>query len=267
MTNVATTESDEQESLLFEVREEIGYIVFNRPRTRNAMTFAMYERLAEICRTAEDHARVLVLRGAGDKAFAAGTDISQFLDLSSEAGGLEYEARVNGVMHAIEECKIPTIAAMHGAVTGGGAAIAACCDLRIGAPSMRFGVPIARTLGNCLSIENYARFSAIIGLARVKDLIFTTRLVDADEALRIGWLTELVDEEDQLLVRAEELAKQVAGFAPLTLRATKLALFRIRDGLNFDAGADLISLCYSSADFREGVTAFLEKRPPNWTGR
>ena len=255
----------DDDDLLFEVRDDIGYVTFNRPRTRNAMTFAMYERVAEICRTAGDVARVLVFSGAGDRAFAAGTDISQFLDLSSETGGLVYEARVNAVMQAIEDCAVPTIAAMHGAVTGGGATIAACCDLRIGAPSMRLGVPIARTLGNCLSIENYARFAAIIGLSRTKELLFTARLIEADEALRIGWVSELID-EDALLTRADELAKQIAGFAPLTLRATKLALFRIRDGQGLGSDDDLIASCYGSADFAEGIAAFLEKRPANWTG-
>ncbi len=251
--------------LLFEVRDGIGYVTFNRPNSRNALTFTMYERVAEICRTATDHARVLVFSGAGGRAFAAGTDISQFVDLSSAAGGLAYEARVNAVMQAIEDCEVPTIAAMHGAVTGGGATIAACCDLRIGTSSMRFGVPIARTLGNCLSIENYARLAAIIGLSRTKELLFTARLIEADEALRIGWVSELVDDE-QLMGRAEELAKQIARFAPLTLRATKLALLRIRDGLDLASDDDLIASCYGSADFREGITAFLEKRPANWTG-
>ena len=255
------------EELLYEVRDDIGWITFNRPQARNAFTFAMYDRLAEICRqSVADLPRVLVMTGAGDRAFAAGTDISQFLEFKTEEDVYGYEQRVNTVLSTIEDCPVPTIAAIRGACTGGGAGIAAACDLRIGAPSALFGAPVARTLGNCLSIANYARFSAIIGQARIKEILFTARLVDASESLAIGWLHEIVSSDDALLARAEELARLIAANAPLTLRATKMAIKRIKDLSVPEEGRDLLKMCYMSHDFHEGVEAFLAKRPPNWTG-
>src|SRR3954466_5869810 len=145
------------EELLYELRDGVGYVTFNRPQARNALTFAMYERLAEICTNANgDRAvKALLLTGAGDKAFAAGTDITQFRTFDKEQDALDYEDRIDRVMNAIEHCKVPTIAAIHGACTGGGASIAACCDLRIGSKTMKYGFPVARTLGNCLSLSSY----------------------------------------------------------------------------------------------------------------
>jgi len=162
---------------------------------------------------------------------------------------------------------VPTIAAIAGACTGGGAAIAACCDLRIAARNVRIGFPIARTLGNCLSSASLARLTALVGPARVKDLIFTARLVEADEALRVGLVGELVDDLPALERRAEELATLVAGHAPLTLRSTKEGLRRLQQRLSREEAEDLILMCYMSGDFREGMDAFLAKRPPQWKGR
>ena len=254
--------------LVYEVRGDIGYITFNRPAARNALTFAMYERLAEICASAgaTGTLRALVLCGAGDKAFAAGTDINQFRAFSSAEDAIAYERRIDKVLMAIEDCPVPTIAAICGACTGGGAAIAAVCDLRIATADARFGFPIARTLGNCLSPENYARLTALIGPARVKELIFTARLMSADEMLRVGLCTEILPDWEALVVRAAELAATVAGHAPLTLRVTKEALTRLARLSRIDA-EDLILRCYLSADFREGMDAFLSKRRPNWSGR
>ena len=159
--------------LLYEVRDGIGHVTFNRPQARNALTFAMYERVAEICDAAgsDPAVRVLLFTGAGEKAFAAGTDISQFRAFNSPEDALGYEERINRVLGVIEACPVPTLAAIAGACTGGGAGIAACCDMRIAATGMRFGFPIARTLGNCLSIANYARLVALLGPARVKEMI------------------------------------------------------------------------------------------------
>ena len=257
------------DDLLYEAKDGIGRIVFNRPHARNALTFGMYERLAEIC--AEAHAdpsmRALVLTGMGEKAFAAGTDIGQFRAFQSPEDGIAYEARIDRVLVALESCRVPTIAAIAGACTGGGAAIAACCDLRIGAANARFGFPIARTLGNCLSMANYARLSALIGPARVKEIIFTARLVEAEEARSIGLLSEVLADADALAARATELAQLVASHAPLTLQVTKEALRRLGEG-HGEAGADedLIVRCYTSQDFREGMDAFLNKRAPVWRG-
>ena len=253
--------------ILYEVRDSIGYVTFNRPTARNAFTFGMYETLANIC--AEAPARglnALLLTGAGDKAFAAGTDINQFRAFKTAKDAIDYERRIDGVLHAIETCKVPTIAAICGACTGGGAAIAAVCDLRIATTNMKFGFPIARTLGNCLSIENYARLTGLMGAARVKEMIFTARLIEGPEAKAIGLVSELLETKETLLARATELAQTIAQHAPLTLRVTKEALLRIGRLSRIEAH-ELVLTCYMSEDFREGMDAFLTKRKPQWRGK
>lgn len=256
------------EELLYEIHDGIGRITFNRPQARNSFTFPMYERLREICTQAENDSTVkaLVLTGAGGKAFAAGTDISQFKAFSTAEDVMEYEARIERVIGALESCSVPTIAAIGGACTGGGFTIAGCCDLRIATADARFGVPISRTLGNCLSGPNYARLVSLLGPARVKDIIFTARLIDAEEASRIGLVGEILPDYESLQRRADELARMVASHAPLTLRATKEALRRIKEKIIPGEDRDLILMCYMSGDFREGMDAFLNKRPPKWTG-
>jgi enoyl-CoA hydratase len=251
------------DELLYDQRNGIGHITLNRPQARNALTFPMYERLAEIAAAPGD-VRALIIIGSGEKAFAAGTDINQFRAFTGADDAIAYEARIDRVLGAIERCPVPTIAAIAGACTGGGAAIAAACDLRIAAANARFGFPIARTLGNCLSISNIARLSALVGPARVTEMIFTARLFSADEALSIGLVTEMLPDHAALQVRAAELATTLAGHAPLTMRATREALRRFRDNLPPDE--DLIRLCYTSQDFKEGMDAFLTKRTPVWRG-
>jgi enoyl-CoA hydratase/carnithine racemase len=254
--------------ILYEITDGIGRVTFNRPQARNAFTFQMYERLAEICAQAENDpsVKVLLLTGAGEKAFAAGTDISQFQDFSTAEHALEYESRIERVLAALENCRVPSIAAIAGVCTGGGFSIAGCCDLRIGAANARFGVPIGRTLGNCLSISNYVRLAALLGPALVKDIIFTARLIEAEEARKIGLLGEVLPDCETLQLRATELARTVASQAPLTLQVTKEALRRIKEKMNPEDDPELILKCYMSKDFREGMDAFLNKRPPKWTG-
>ena len=256
------------EELIHEVRDGIARVTFNRPQARNALTFAMYERLAEICAAAnrDRSIRVLIITGAGDRAFAAGTDISQFRAFKTPQDALDYEARIDRVVGSIEECRVPIIAAIAGACTGGGAGIAAACDLRIAAANARFGFPIARTLGNCLSMGNLSRLAALIGIARAKEIILTARLVEAAEAQTLGLVSEVLPDHASLMARAEELAKLLTGHAPLTMQATKEALRRLRPKLAAEEGRDLILMCYMSRDFREGMEAFLEKRPPQWKG-
>ncbi|GAA0584824.1 enoyl-CoA hydratase/isomerase family protein [Craurococcus roseus] len=256
------------EDLLYEVRDGIGFATLNRPQARNALTFPMYERLAALCGEIASDAgvRALIVTGAGDRAFAAGTDISQFRDFRTAEDALAYEARVDRALTAIEECPKPTVAAIAGACTGGGAAIAAVCDMRLGTADARIGFPIAKTLGNCLSMANYARLAALVGPARVIDLVYTARLVGAEEARSIGLLSEVLPDRAALLARAEELARTLAGHAPLTLRATKEAMRRLRLAARAVDGDDLVAMCFTSADFREGVESFLARRPPRWTG-
>jgi enoyl-CoA hydratase len=260
----------ETPDMLYSHADGIGVLTLNRPQARNALTFAMYEEITRIASdpVANGASRVLILTGAGDKAFAAGTDISQFLDFKTSEDALAYEARIERVLDTLETCAVPTIAAISGAVTGGGAAIAACCDLRIATASARFGFPIARTLGNCLSMRNYTRLVGMLGAARVKEIIFTARLMDAGEGKAVGLYSEVVADHAALMTRVHELAATIAGHAPLTLRATKEALHRIAQGgpvTNDDS--DILLSCYLSEDFREGMAAFLGKRPPNWKGR
>jgi enoyl-CoA hydratase len=262
-------EDSSEQDLLYSVDDGIAHLTFNRPDARNALTFAMYERMAEICQAAGDDRsiKVMILTGAGDKAFASGTDISQFRAFKTAQDALDYEARIDRVLGALEACRVPTIAAISGACTGGGAGIAACCDLRIGTASTRIGFPIARTLGNCLSMSNLARLNALVGPARATEMIFTARLVEADEAASLGLLNEVVPDTETLKRRADELARLVASHAPITLETTKEALRRMRRQLSRDEGQDLILRAYMSEDFREGMDAFLTKRKPVFKGR
>jgi enoyl-CoA hydratase/carnithine racemase len=256
------------QDLLYAVEDGIARLTFNRPQARNALTFAMYERMAQVCEeiNADRAIKALILTGAGDKAFASGTDIAQFRAFKTPQDALDYEARIDRVLGKLEQCRVPVIAAIAGACTGGGAGIAACCDIRIGTATARIGFPIARTLGNCLSMSNISRLTALVGPARTKDLIFTARLIEADEARALGLLNEVVADVETLQRRATETAQLIASHAPITLEVTKEAVRRIRRTLTRDEGEDLILRAYMSADFREGIEAFLGKRKPEWRG-
>ena len=248
-----------------ELRDGALWLTFERPAARNAMTFAMYEALETVARDVNDdaQARALVITGAAD-AFIAGTDIAQFKEFRTAADAYAYEDRMDHVLGALEAVRKPTIAAIGGPATGGGLAIAAACDLRIATASATFGMPIARTLGNCLSLANLVRISSLVGLARTKELIFTARIVGADEAEVLGLVNEVVADRAALVARVTELVRTVTSHAPLTLWATKEGLRRIRDRMLSEDTHDLVALCYTSDDFREGVRAFMERRKPVW---
>jgi enoyl-CoA hydratase/carnithine racemase len=254
---------------LFEIIDHVAYFTFNRPRAKNALTWAMYDALSEACETTDrDSAvRVLVVRAAGD-AFAAGTDINQFTAFNSGDDGIAYERRLDAAIDRVEAVTVPTIAQVHGVAAGGGCAIALACDLRVCTPDAQFGMPIARTLGNCLSAANYARLVDAVGPARTRELIFTARLLDAAEAEALGLVTRIAD-QGSIDGVVSDLAATIAQHAPLTLKVTKEALRRIARHRRLPEGAvdDLIAECYGSADFREGVSAFLAKRPPKFSGR
>jgi len=243
-------------------------VTFNRPEARNAMTWGMYERLNQACEEvdADDAIRVMVLKGAGGKAFVAGTDISQFTKFEGPEDGLKYEREGDQRSGRIGQVKKPVIAQIQGYAVGGGFGIASSADIRIATPDARFGAPIAKTLGNCLSMRNYARFAALIGPSLLKEIIFTARLLTAQEALGVGYVHEIVAPEliDQ---RVREVAEKVASHAPITLWATKESLRRLQEARPLPEGDDIVARVYGSADFKEGVRAFVDKRAPRWTGK
>ena len=243
--------------VLAERRGTALWVTFNRPEAHNALTFAMYEALHDRCEEADasDDVRALVLRGAGGKAFVAGTDIRQFAEFSSGEDGLEYEATIDRIVGRLETVGKPTVALVDGYAMGSGLALSAACDLRICTPEAKFGLPIARTVGNCLSMENYARLAALLGSARLKELIFTARSIEPHEALSIGLATEVVG-EDEAEARVDELCSLLAGHAAMTMWATKEALRRLRP---VPDGDDLVREVYGSEDFRARVRAFLER--------
>jgi enoyl-CoA hydratase/carnithine racemase len=253
-------------NVIWETAASVGTLTFNRPHARNALTWDMYEALVDACeRVDTSDLRVLIVKGAGG-AFAAGTDIAQFREFTSGDDGIAYERRLDAVIDRIERVRRITLAVVDGPAVGGGCAIALACDFRLCSPAARFGVPVAKTLGNCLSAANLARLVDLIGLARTKELLFSSRLVEAEEALALGIATRVVG-SDRLDAEADAMARDLCTRAPSTVEATKAVLQRLRDQRRPAPADDVIAACYGSADFREGVRAFLEGRPPRWPGR
>ncbi|HEY4265768.1 MAG TPA: enoyl-CoA hydratase/isomerase family protein [Micropepsaceae bacterium] len=244
----------------------IASVVFDRPEARNAMTWAMYGELATACEAiaSDTDVRVAVFRGAGG-AFVAGTDIQQFTAFTGAEDGIAYERRIDAAIDGIDRLEKPIIAMVEGFCVGGGLAIAMACDFRIASPSARFGMPIARTLGNCLSVGNVARLLAQFGPGRTKRMLMLAEMISAEDAHACGFVDVLAAAADIDVARAK-MCKTLMGHAPITMRAAKEAIRRIRTE-NLPDGSDLIRAAYGSADFKEGVEAFLAKRAPHWQGR
>lgn len=241
-------------------------LTFDRPSSRNAMTPAMYEAVHEACERADGDAavRVLVLRGAGTRAFVSGTDVRWFTGFTGADDGVAYEAAVARVLRRLEDVRVPTLAVVRGHCLGGGLALAAACDLRAATPSARFGVPIARTLGNCLSPSTHALLLHHFGPARSLDMLLNARLFTGREAEAIGFVQRLA-EEDALETEVERLVDGLRAHAPLTMWAAKETQRRLRRQ-NIPDGTDIVARVYGSADFRAGAEAFVHKTRPRWTG-
>ena len=248
------------------IQGAVASVTFDRPEARNAMTWAMYERLGQICDQLQRDAqvRVVTFRGAGGEAFVAGTDIEQFTAFHSGQDGVAYEQQIDQCIQKLEMLSMPTVAVVEGWAIGGGLAMATACDFRIATPASRFGVPIARTLGNCLSVANLARLSAVFGLPRLKRMLMLAETLTADEALACGFLLQVSDAGD-IDAELAALCERLAALAPVTQSMSKEGLRRLVSQ-NLPPDEDLIRRCYGSEDFREGVAAFISKRKPVWRG-
>lgn len=245
----------------------VASVRFDRPQARNAMTWAMYEQLMAICRKLQtDQAvRVVTFRGTGGEAFVAGTDIEQFKSFTSGDDGVAYERQIDQCIGLLEALPMPTVALLEGWAVGGGLAIATTCDFRIASSAARFGVPIAKTLGNCLSVASLARLVSVFGQPLVARMLLLAEILDADQAMDCGFLLE-VCAPSELDAVADRLVQRLIALAPVTQSVTKEGLRRLRMRA-MPEGDDLIRRAYGSSDFREGVQAFVAKRSPVWKGR
>jgi len=264
-----TDKQQHVDSVTYDVRNGVAWIGFNRPQSRNAMTWEMYDALEKHCdQLAEDDAvYAVVLHGVGGEAFVAGTDISQFAGFTQPSDASDYVRRIDRVVGKLETFPKPTLALIEGACVGGGAALALVCDFRYATPTMKFGVPIAKTLGNTLSINNVSRMIDMLGVARTKEALMMARLFGADEALASGLVNQLFDAE-AIYSEVAALAEAFAKRAPLTLQASKALIGRALEQrrLPADASDDWVTTCYMSRDFAAAVDKFVNKTPFEWSG-
>lgn len=248
-----------------------GWIIFNNPARHNAISLDMWRGLAEALEhfAGDDTVRTVVMQGAGDKAFVSGADISEFdSKRGSSAQKVEYgnvAAEANRWLATFEK---PLIALIRGYCIGGGLATALAADVRFATPDSRFGIPAAR-LGLGYDYAGLAKLARIVGPAVARDILFSARLLEADEALRLG-LVNFVTERGDIDAAVERYALKVAGNAPLTVRAAKAALNVFERGSresDITAVQALVDACFDSDDYKEGRRAFQEKRPPQFIGR
>lgn len=259
--------SSDKGEVTLSIEAGVASVLFNRPQARNAMTWPMYEQLVAIARqlAGDRDVKTVVFRGAGGQAFVAGTDIEQFTGFQTAEDGVAYERQIEACIELLGELPQPTVAVIEGWAVGGGLAIATACDFRLATPGARLGVPIAKTLGNCLSLANVARLRAAFGHQRVKRMLMLAEFIEADEALACGYLHQVVA-ADHIPTAIAELVQQLGTLAPVTQRVSKAALARLITQ-DLPAADDLIRAAYGSDDFREGVKAFVARRPPVWSGQ
>ena len=253
--------------VLCEIGDGIAHVTFDHVAVRNAMTVDMYQSLKNICQDLAQNpqVRLAIFRGAGGKSFVSGSDIAQFSDFKTGADGIRYEEGIDDYLSPLATLPIPTIAAIDGMAVGGGLAIASCCDFRIATHDARFGVPIAKTLGNCLSAGNVAWLVAHLGVNIVKRMLLLAEMVCAAELQQQGYLLSTHPPEE-LTQASLDLAGRLMKLAPITQKVSKLTLARLMKS-NLPDCSDLIAECYGSADFHHGVAAFLEGKPPTWSGK
>jgi enoyl-CoA hydratase len=255
--------------LLVSITDQVAIITFNRPKIMNALSVEMFEELSILLNNLEnnDEVAVIILTGAGNKAFIAGGDIKAMVDVSPH-WAREFALLAQNVLNRIEELSKPVIAAINGYALGGGCELAMACDIRIAADTARLGQPEVK-IGIIPGFAGTQRLARLVGKGKAKELIFTGDMIDAEEACRIGLVNKVVP-ADQLLDATREMAKTIASRSRTAVKFSKQV---IDNGLEMDvkrAGlyeADLFSLCFTYEDRREGMMAFLEKRSPKFTGK
>lgn len=256
------------DDLQLEHQGAVATLTLNRPDSRNAISLSMYKRLPELAETvnADPGIRVLVVRGAGTKAFAAGADIGEFREVRSDASSARsYNEYVAAAEQALEGITKPTIAMVHGYCIGGGCGLALACDLRFSDHQGRFGITPAK-LGLVYSLESTKRLVDLVGPDQAKWILFSGLHVDAERALRIGLVTSL-HPAGELEDTTFEFAETIATRAQYSVTATKEIVGRISSGqVEDDAETTrLRNLSFDTDDYAEGVSAFLEKRPPRFS--
>lgn len=253
--------------VLLEICDNIAHITFDHVAARNAMTVGMYQSLKSICEDLANNPkiRVAIFRGAGGKSFVSGSDIAQFASFKSGDDGVRYEEGIDSYLAPLANLPIPTIAVIDGMAVGGGLAIASCCDFRLSSPGAKFGVPIAKTLGNCLSAANIAWLVAHLDINIVKRMLLLAEMISAEELAKHGYVFA-IHKQDQLSQEAENLAERLSKLAPITQKSSKLVLARLIKN-NLPDCNDLIRETYGSTDFKNGVAAFLQGEPPTWIGK